>query len=254
MALTESRKQLGTLPTKRGDRFLSPANLPHVMTANEALRELLGEYLPQVDQYRKDEATVTRLTQAMVDAREQHPQRVYEAHVKGRPEPKDPVPGLEKKLTEAERARDISEYTVVQTSNRLQDMRDDLDLMEHAQGRWDSHLARISDMARTLDWEMDDLGETQYLLLWLKSHKPTRKSWAAPKSLRSVVSWRSTRTPSRRAGCRPLRHAGSCRTGEDVEDIDGNPLTFAEAEDLHKRGKLKINHGKPLPRNAPEFE
>ncbi len=253
MALTESQKQLGTLPTKRGDRFLSPANLPHVMTANEALRELLGEYLPQVDQYRKDEATVTRLTQAMVDAREQHPQRVYEARVKGKPEPKDPVPGLEKKLTEAERARDISEYTVVQTSNRLQDMRDDLDLMEHAQGRWDSHLARISDMARTLDWEMDDLGETQYLLLWLKSHKPTRKVLGRSEiaALRRQLEKYQDTEPPRRVS--PAAHK-QLQNGEDVEDIDGNPLTFAEAEDLHKRGKLKINHGKPLPRNAPEFE
>jgi hypothetical protein len=30
-------------------------------------------------------------------------------------------------------------------------------------------------------------------------------------------------------------------------------LPFALAEDLHKRGKLRVNHGQLLPRNAPEM-
>ena len=46
-------KAAGDTPTKRGRPLPVAANLPHVMTANEALRELLGEYLPQVDQYRR---------------------------------------------------------------------------------------------------------------------------------------------------------------------------------------------------------
>jgi hypothetical protein len=252
MTLTPAQKQLGTLPTSRGDRYLAPGSLPAGPTGDRKLDVRLAEYHHYIDVMRKDEATVTRLTKQIEEAREHRAQLVYEARVKRQAEPKDPVPGLEKKLEAAQAALDVSEYTVVQTSNHLQDMRDDADLQARAQATWDEKLARIIGMTDSVADAMDDLGEALYLRTWLKSHNATKKvlGRAEVAALRRQLAKYQDVEPPRRVSPAAMKQL---EAGEDVLDIDGKPLPFALAEDLHKRGKLRVNHGQLLPRNAPEM-
>jgi hypothetical protein len=251
MALTAKQKLSGTLPASRGMRYLAPGGLPARPTGYKDLDRLLNEYLALVEHMRRDSATLARLTQVIEQADEEHAQRVYEARVRREKEPTDPRPDAKKRLEATQAALDVSEYTVVQTSERLQDLRDDPDLHEYAQEVWNEKLSRVADLADTLADAMDDLGEAQYLRTWLMGHKATkvvqgRNELAAFR--RKIAEYEDTE-PTRRISPAAMQ---ALRRGEDVEDIEGNPLTFAVADDLFRRGKLAVNHGKLLPRNAPE--
>jgi hypothetical protein len=44
------------------------------------------------------------------------------------------------------------------------------------------------------------------------------------------------------------------QAGRDVEDVDGEPLDFATADALHRKGLLILNPGKPLPVHRREVD
>lgn len=249
MPLTRQQKQLGTLPASRDMRYVAPGSLP-APCGHVPYDDLLEQYLAEVEDYRKDSASVARYRQVIGRAKTEHPQLVYEARVRGEKEPTDPVPAAEKKLGEAQRKLDVSEYTMVQTSDKLQDLRDDSQLKAHADGIWNEKLARVAVVAEELDGLLDDLGTALYLRTWLASHKPSKSVQGRAELTafrRQIDRLKDAGTPNVFVSPKSMK---KLQGGEDAEDIQGNPLPFDVADDLSKRGKLIVNPGKPLPRNG----
>lgn len=253
MTLSNAQKLSGTLPASKGRRFLAPGTLPVRPTGDDGLDDLLNDYVRQVEQMNIEAAAVARWTRIIEDADEGYAQAVYEANVKGQKKPTDPRPKAREALESTQANHDVIEHGVCETSDRIQDMRDDLALRDLARARWDERLQRVADLGDAMEEALNDLAEALYLRTWLGHHKPTRaiegrRELAALR--RQVAKYQDTE-PVRRVSPAAMK---ALENGEDAEDIDGKPLAFADADALFKRGKLAVNHGKPLPRNAPEFD
>jgi hypothetical protein len=247
------RTIIGTLQTRRGERYAAPGMLPAPNTRYAPLDELLNQYAAEIAEYKKDEASVERYKQLIEQAKEEHPQLAYEARVKGEKEPTDPVPALTKKLEAADKRLDISEYAVLQTSKRITDMREnDPELRLVAEDIADVTRGYIGGvLLPKLQDHMDQLGEALYLQTWLAGPQPSR-----------VVPGRTelaafNRQMLKLADKQPVVYVSpkamqQLLTGEAVETVDGETLTFDRADNLKKRGKLKVSYGRPRRVDRPE--
>jgi hypothetical protein len=240
---------IGTLATRRGERYGAPGQLPPPC-GFPAYDDLLAHYLAEVEQLRSDVAALDRANQALAKAKAEYPDAVYQARIAGKTEPKDPAPAAEAKLEAAQRAVDISEYTVVQTWANLAEVREGSELHDHALAQYEERLDRIATTANEADSQLDDLAESQYLLQWAGgSHKPSR-ALDGRSHLTAFRRWLGKRADKQQPRFVSPAAMRALNEGKDVQDIEGRALSWEEADGLSRVGKLKTSYGKLRPRSS----
>jgi hypothetical protein len=247
---------LNTLPTLSGSRrYLDPNKIADDQTGIEEWDGPRSKYGEQVQELAKRRGAHTAARSAIATADRDHKQATITAVRKNEPAPADPLPKLQEKEEKAKRAVEIQEAVVLELSDELATLHDDLkpQFLAEAEVQRAEAVSALELGVASLQQAWNSLADAQWLRQWANgSHKASRSVPGVEhlNKLAQVIEDLADTTEPRSVSASENK---KLRAGEDAVDINGEPITYEEADALYRKGKLRVSHGKPLPRSSTGF-
>jgi hypothetical protein len=243
---------LGTVPTLDGTRRYLDLRATADQTGVpewDAPREKYGE---QVEELRKRQGALTAVRSQAAQADHDHKRATITAVQKNEPAPPDPLPKLLEKEAKLKRDVEVQEAVVLGLSDELIDLRKTLapKFLAVADAQKAEALAALELGVHGLQQAWASYGEAQWLARWGKgSHKASRSVAGVEhlNKLAAAIEELADTTVPRFVSPAENR---KLREGLDAVDVNGDPITYEEADRLHRKKKLHVAHGKPLPRET----
>lgn len=212
-------------------------------------RKTYDEQVQKLSKLRSDHSA-TRAAAAAADSK--HKADVLAAVHKNEPAPPDPLPKLLAKEEALRRSVEVQESVVLELSDELIVLHENLKskFLAEAEVQRCEAVAALELGVGSCQQAWNSLGEAQWLRQWANgSHKASRSVSGVEhlnKLARAVEDLADTTVP------RSVSPAAmeALRAGEDAVDIHGDPISFTEADALFRKKKLRVFHGKLLPRDS----
>ena len=248
---------VGTSPAGlTSGRYYKLAELPPADHTPQAYADLLAEYRPAFATLTEKSDALSKVAAELQKADATWLQEAAKAQRQGKKQ-KDPRPALREGVEQAQVDVAVAETACVELSSRIFEVRND----PAVQAEWatltdaarDKLLERAGRQRDELDATLTEVAEIDFVARWPKSGKGQLAPLGSAElgRLEKLIALHADRRPIRFVSPKAME---SLRKGEDVEDVDGVPLSTQEADNIYRANKLKVRHGRPQRVERPEFE
>jgi hypothetical protein len=211
------------------------------------------EFDSKAEQFEADNVALNEAEAALAAAinheaevREEWPKMLHRAKIAGQKKPTDPLPAAQADIEAKQVAVEVAALQVVATDAELEQIRTSDEFQRYVVVGADKAIARSVDEAREFRQILNDQDAALRARAWAKygyakfypgrCHEPLTQ---IERELEALESGRGVVFVDP-ANYRLLQE------GKDAVTTDNRPLSFEDAEQLHKVKRLRVRHGVPL--------